>query len=66
MASFFVDGADLFDAVALALRNAKTEICITDWMLSPEVRAAQAHLTAFNRSYLVAQETGATTDQAVG
>lgn len=34
---WFVDGAEYFEAVASALENAKEEIFITDWMLSPEL-----------------------------
>ena len=36
-ASWFVDGAMLFEAAAVAISNAQREIMITDWMLSPEV-----------------------------
>lgn len=36
-ASWFVDGADYMSAVADALENAKEEIFIADWWLSPEI-----------------------------
>ncbi|XP_018355284.1 PREDICTED: phospholipase D2 isoform X2 [Trachymyrmex septentrionalis] len=36
-ATWFVDGADYMSAVADALENAKEEIFIADWWLSPEI-----------------------------
>ncbi|EDO43750.1 predicted protein [Nematostella vectensis] len=36
-AQWFVDGASYFDSVALALQEAREEIFITDWWLSPEI-----------------------------
>lgn len=36
-ATWFVDGADYMFAVADALENAKEEIFIADWWLSPEI-----------------------------
>ena len=36
-ASFFVDGQDYMDKVADALLEAKEEIYIADWWLSPEI-----------------------------
>ncbi|XP_074643651.1 phospholipase D1-like [Tubulanus polymorphus] len=36
-ANWFIDGAGYFNAVASALENAKEEIYITDWWLSPEI-----------------------------
>ncbi|XP_072377195.1 phospholipase D1 [Diabrotica undecimpunctata] len=37
MASWFVDGSTYMSSVADALENAKEEIFITDWWLSPEI-----------------------------
>ncbi|KAL0133503.1 hypothetical protein PUN28_000914 [Cardiocondyla obscurior] len=37
LATWFVDGADYMSAVADALENAKEEIFIADWWLSPEI-----------------------------
>ena len=31
-----MDGADLFEAAATGIKEAESEIFITDWMLSPE------------------------------
>ncbi|KAK0092201.1 hypothetical protein PV326_001951 [Microctonus aethiopoides] len=36
-ATWFVDGSDYMSAIADALENAKEEIFITDWWLSPEI-----------------------------
>lgn len=36
-ASYFVDGSDYFSAVCDAILNAKEEIFIADWWLSPEI-----------------------------
>ena len=36
-ASFFIDGQDYMNEVADALLNAKEEIFIADWWLSPEI-----------------------------
>lgn len=36
-ASWFVDGSNYMSAIADALENAKEEIFIADWWLSPEI-----------------------------
>lgn len=36
-ASWFVDGASYMSAVADTIENAKEEVFITDWWLSPEI-----------------------------
>lgn len=37
LGTWFVDGADYMSAVADAMENAKEEIFIADWWLSPEI-----------------------------
>lgn len=43
-ATWFVDGADYMSAVADALENAKEEIFIADWWLSPEIHMKRPQL----------------------
>ncbi|KAH0956339.1 hypothetical protein HN011_008543 [Eciton burchellii] len=48
-ATWFVDGADYMTAVADALENAKEEIFIADWWLSPEIHMKRPMLNDYWR-----------------